>query len=73
VVLGEISESFADLVRHGLSAPLDLTGVGRQHPEDDPHRGGLAGPVGADEPEQLALGDGARQVVEGDQVAIAAG
>jgi len=29
--------------------------------------------VGAHEPEQLPVGDGERQVVEGDQVAIAAG
>jgi hypothetical protein len=73
VVLGEISESFADLVRHGSSAPANLASIGRQHPEDDPHGGGLAGAVGADEAEHLALGDGERQVVEGDQVAVAAG
>jgi hypothetical protein len=73
VVLGEISESFADLVRHGSSAPADLASIGRQHPEDDAHGGGLAGAVGADEPEHLPLGDGEREVVEGDQVAVAAG
>jgi hypothetical protein len=52
---------------------VDLAGVGLQHPQHDPHGGGLAGAVGTDEPEHLALGDGERQVVEGDQVAVAAG
>jgi hypothetical protein len=73
VVLGQVAESFAHLVVHGLSAPADLTRVGRQHAEDDPHGGGLAGTVGPDEPEHLALAHGERQVIEGDQVAVAAG
>jgi hypothetical protein len=72
VVLGHVSDPSAHLVRYGLSAPADLAGVGFEHAEDDAHGGGLAGAVGTDEPEQLALGDGERQVVEGHQVAIAA-
>src|SRR5690606_17437681 len=39
----------------------------------DPHRGGLARSVGADEPEQLAGGDVEGQVVERDDVAEALG
>jgi hypothetical protein len=62
----------ARFVIHALSAPVDLAGVGHQHPEHDPHGGGLAGAVGPDEPEHLPLGDGERQVVDGDQVAAAA-
>jgi hypothetical protein len=72
MVLGHVSDPSAHLVRYGLSAPADLAGVGLEHAEDDAHGGGLAGAVGPDEPEQLALGDGERQVVEGHQVAIAA-
>jgi hypothetical protein len=56
-----------------LSAPSDLAGVGCQHAEDHPHGGGLAGAVGADEPEHLPLTDREGEVVEGDQLAIAAG
>jgi hypothetical protein len=41
-----------------VSGPSDLAGVGRQHPEHDAHGGGLAGSVGADEPERLPLGNG---------------
>jgi hypothetical protein len=73
VVFGQIADALAHLVRHGLSAPSDLTGVGFEHAEDDAHGGGLTGAVGPDEPEHLALGDGERQVVQGDQVAVAAG
>jgi hypothetical protein len=72
VVLGDVSDAMARFVIHALSAPADLAGVGLQHPEDDAHRGGLAGAVGPGEPEHLPLGDGERQVVEGDQVAAAA-
>ena len=72
VVLGHVSDPSAHLVRHGLCAPADLAGVGFEHAEDDVHGGRLAGAVGTDEPEQLALGDSERQVVEGHQVAIAA-
>jgi hypothetical protein len=50
-----------------------LAGVRLQHAEDDAHGGGLAGPVGADEPERPPLGEGERQAVEGDQVADTAG
>jgi hypothetical protein len=33
----------------------------------------LPAPLGADEPEHLVLGDNERQVIEGDQIAVAAG
>jgi hypothetical protein len=72
-LLGEISESFADLVRHASSPPANLAGVRFQHAEDDAHGGSLTGTVGPDEAEQLPFGDGEGQVVEGDQVAVAAG
>ena len=52
--------------------PADRAGVGRQHAEHDPHRGGLAGAVGADEAEHLAWRDGERQPVQGHHVAVAA-
>jgi hypothetical protein len=73
VVLGNVSDPMAQFVIPALSAPADLAGVGLQHPEHDPHGGGLARAVRADEPEHLPLGDGERQMVEGDQVTAAAG
>ena len=62
----------AQFVINLLAAPADLAGIGFQHPSMIPHGGGLAHAVGADEPEHLPLGDGERQVVEGDQVTAAA-
>jgi hypothetical protein len=44
-------------------------GVGGEHTEDDPHRGGLAGSVGADEPGQPAGGDVERDLLEHRTVA----
>jgi hypothetical protein len=73
VVFGQVSEVFAHLDRHGLSAPADLAVIGFEHAEDDSHGGGLTGAVRPDEPEHLPLGDGERQVVERHQVAVAAG
>jgi hypothetical protein len=56
-----------------VSAPSDLAGVGVQHPEHDPHGGGLVGAVGADEPERLPLAKAEWQAVEGDHVAVVGG
>jgi hypothetical protein len=68
-----MSDAMARFVSHTLSAPVDLAGVGLQHPQDDPHGGGLPHAVGRNGPEHLLLGDGERQMVEGDQVTAAAG
>jgi hypothetical protein len=57
VVPRQIADMLANFVVHGLSAPADLARVGFQHAEDDAHGAGLAGTVGPDEPEHLALGD----------------
>ena len=50
----------------------DLAGVGLQDAEGDPHRGGLAGAVGADEADDLAIGHRKRQSVERNRLAVAA-
>src|SRR5690606_4589585 len=43
-------------VRPGIgSEETGLTGIGSYEPEEDPDRGGLAGPVGAEEPMNLSL------------------
>jgi hypothetical protein len=62
-----------DILSIMVSEPSDLAGVRLQHAEDDPHGGGLAGAVGADEAEHLPFGDGERQTVEGDQIAVLGG
>jgi hypothetical protein len=64
-----MSDVMAQFVIHALSAPA-TSGIGRQH---YPHGSCLARAVGAHEPEHLVLGDGERQVIEGDQIAVAAG
>jgi hypothetical protein len=72
-LLGHVAEAPAGLGVDRPAAPAHLATVGLQHAQHDPRGGGLAGAVGADEPEHLPLGHGERQVVEGDQVAVAAG
>jgi hypothetical protein len=73
VVLGHVAEAAAGLGVDRPAPPAHLAPVGLQHPEDDPHGGGLPGAVRANEPEHLSFPDGERQVVEGDDVAVAAG
>src|SRR4029453_13324974 len=73
LILRKVARVPAGLLVHEASLPADLTGVGGEDTEDDPHGGGLAGAVGADEPEHLPLGHGERHVVERDEVAVAAG
>ena len=45
--------------------------IGGEHAEDDPHRGGLAGAVAADESREAAVADGEADVVEGEALAVA--
>ena len=60
-LLRHVAEAPAHRGVDGPVAPADLAAVGLEHAEDDPHRGGLAGAVGADESEQLSWLDGERQ------------
>jgi hypothetical protein len=71
-LLGHVAEAAAGLGVDRAATPAHLAPVGLQHPEDDPHGGGLAGTVRPHEPEHLPFPDGERQVVEGHQVAVAA-
>ena len=64
--LGQIADPPADLdrvLREVDAADLDAAGVGRQIAGDHPHRGRLAGAVGAEKAQDLAARD-----VEGDAV-----
>src|SRR4029450_11245466 len=72
VVLGHVAEAAAGLGVDRRATPAHLAPVRLQHPEHDPHGGGLAGAVRADEPEHLPFPDGERQVVQGHDVAVAA-
>jgi hypothetical protein len=71
VIFGHIPDPPAYPVVHQPSAPADLAAVGFQHAEDDAHGGGLAGAIGADEPEHLPLTDREGHVVKSKDVAIA--
>ena len=71
-LLRHVAEAGARLEIDGLPAPADLAAVGLEHPEDDPHRRGLAGPVRPHEAEELSGLDAEGQVVEGDDVAVPA-
>ena len=46
----------------GVAADADRARVGRQVAGEDAHRGGLAGAVGPEEPDDLAAGDGEAQI-----------
>src|SRR5215216_5427593 len=72
VVLGHVAEAATGLGVDRPAAPAHLAPVRLQHPEHDPHGGGLAGAVRADKPEHLPFPNGERHVVEGDEVAVAA-
>src|SRR5205814_6182010 len=48
-----------------LAPEDDLAGVGTQQPADQVHQRGLAGPVGADERQHLALLDAEVDLVDG--------
>src|SRR5699024_11740275 len=52
------------------AVPAHLPGVGALYPQHDPHRGGLAGTVGSDEPEDLPGPDGETQIRQGPQTTV---
>jgi hypothetical protein len=43
--------------------------VGRENAREHPHRGGLAGAIGADQAEDFALGDVEIELIDGDDLA----
>ena len=59
------------LRRDRTAAPENLTGIGGEDAEDDPHRRRLAGPVGTDEAEHLAGPDREGDVLQRGLLAIA--
>ena len=65
-LLGEIAPGRARQQLALGAPPRDPAGVGLEDAERDPHRRRLAGPVRAEEPEDLARGDLEREVVERD-------
>src|SRR5215218_8555649 len=71
-LLGHVAEAAAGLGVDRSATPADLAPVGLQHPQHDPHGGGLAGTVGSHEPEHLAFPHGEREVVQRDDVTVAA-
>jgi hypothetical protein len=50
-LLGHVADPPPDVLVDRTTAPPNLAAVGRQQTDDDPHRGRLAGPVRADEPD----------------------
>jgi hypothetical protein len=70
--LGHVAEAVADRSGQRPAVEGHLTGVGGQHAEDDPHGGGLAGAVRADEPGQPAARHGERDVLQNRPVPEAA-
>ena len=69
-LLGHVADLAPGLQRDRCAVPPHLAGVGGEHAERDPHRGGLAGAVAADEAEDLAGADVEGHVVERDHVAV---
>jgi len=72
-LLGHVAEPAPGLEVHRRAPPADLPGVGGEHAERDAHGGGLAGPVGADEPEQLPGADVEGHLGQRDNLAVALG
>ena len=64
-LLGEVPERAAGQLGRGPALPGHRPGVGAEDVEGDPHRRRLAGPVGAEEAEDLARVDGEADPVEG--------
>src|SRR4029453_901944 len=58
---------------HGPAEQLDPAGGGEDQPEKHPPGGGLARPVGPEEPEQVALAPLQVEAVDGHQTAEALG
>ena len=72
-LLGHVAEAAAVGVGERGAAEGHRAAVGREHAEDDPHRGGLAGAVAADEAGEAAVADGEAHRVEGEALAVALG
>jgi hypothetical protein len=72
-LLGHVAEAPPDLGADRLAAVADLSPVGLDHAEDDPHGGGLPGAVRAEEPADLAGRHRHGEVVGGDPVPEALG
>src|ERR1700681_89298 len=70
-LLGHVAEAPPCLERDRRSAPVDLSRIGGERAHHDPHRGGLAGAIGANESEELAGPNIEAQVAQGHQVAVA--
>ena len=71
-LLRHVAEAGARLEVDRPAAPADLAAVGLEHAEDDPHRRRLAGAVRPHEAEELSRLDAEGEVVERDDVAVAA-
>ena len=72
-LLGQETDFGSFLASRGSAQYLDGAGGGTKDVEDHPQSGGLAGSVSAEEPDQLAFGDGEAQMVYGDKIAEASG
>ena len=70
-LLGHVAEGALLLAPHRVSLPADLAAVRLEHPQRDTHGRRLAGAIGADEAEQLALFRPKREPVEGHSRAVA--
>ncbi len=72
-LLRHVADASPGLEIDGRAAPQHAPAVRDEHAEDDPHGGGLAGAVAADETEHLAGADLEAQAVHRQQRAVALG
>ena len=70
-LLRHVAETEAGGRVDGTAPPAHLAAVGSHHAHHRPHGGRLAGPVAADEADHAPRRDVERDVVEGDDVAVA--
>ena len=69
-LLWHVAESAFLLDPYGPAIPCDLTGVGRDQPEDGAHGSGLSGAVGTEKPEHSASVDLQSAPGEGDDLVV---
>ena len=70
-LFGHVAELAADVAGQLLAPEGDRSAIRDEQPEDDAHRGGLAGAVAADEAGQLAAVDREGDIVENAPRAVA--
>src|ERR1019366_4659904 len=72
-LLGEVADQVIARAGHLVAEHADLSAIGIEDIDDHADGGGLAAPVGTDEPEDAAFGNGEGGVIHGGDLAESLG